>query len=166
MRLGAALAGVLLTATVHALPAQAVGQRTPIIVLPFSFFDTSGELRDQSADHASRLSTMAGELSAKLEGTGLYQSVPANGEVTACDRGDTACLLKTARQAGAALVLTGAVQKVSTMASDIWIGAFDAASGRRVFYRQLTFRGDTDEAWRHATSFLVHQIEADPPKVP
>ena len=149
-----------------ASPARAVGPTTSVIILPFSFFDTSGEPRDQRADHTARLSAMTGELGTGLESTGLYHLLPATGTVIACDRGDTACILKRSGEAGAALIMTGAVQKVSTMASDLWVGAFDVASGRRVFYRQLTFRGDTDDAWRHATSFLVHQIEADPPKVP
>ena len=148
------------------VPARAENEATRLYVTPFGFFDTSGEPRDQKAEHAGRLATMARELGSDLERKGLFRIVPPQADAPSCPDGDTVCILSRARQAGAALVLAGAVQKVSTMASSIWVGAFDAASGKRLFYRQLTFRGDTDEAWRHATSFLTQEIEDDPPKPP
>jgi hypothetical protein len=46
----------------------------------------------------------------------------------------------------------------------MWVGVFRADDGKRVFFRQLTFRGDADDAWRHATTFLSHQLEDHPPE--
>ena len=147
--------------------ARAEGGPVKLFMTPFGFFDTSGEVRDQRAEHASRLQTLSHDLGSELERKGLYRVVMAPpGDGSSCSSNDTACLLRQARDSGATLVLAGAVQKVSTMASSIWVGAFDASSGKRVFYRQLTFRGDTDEAGQHATAFLGREIEDDPPKSP
>lgn len=147
-----------------ARPVAAEGAPERLLMIPFGFFDTSGEPRDQRAEHASRLAAMARELSSNLESSGLYEIVRLPQGTARCGQGETACILDQARTAGADLVLAGAVQKVSTMASSVWIGAFEAASGKRVFYRQLSFRGDTDEAWHHAAVFIAGEIRDDPPR--
>ena len=129
-----------------------------VVLMPFSYLDTSGEPRDQATEHDARLALMADVLRSGLEGTGSYRVASVPPQIAACAAKDSDCILAGARDAGAALVLTGAVQKVSTMATQLWIGLFDAADGRRLFYRQLTFRGDTDQAWQRSAQFLVHEI--------
>jgi len=49
------------------------------------------------------------------------------------------------------------------MESNVWMGVFEANDGKRVFFRQVTFRGDTDDAWRHAAAFLSREIADHPP---
>jgi hypothetical protein len=133
--------------------AEANSSPERLLISPFGFLDTSGEPRDQRAEHTERLSSMTHELASGLEASGLYRIVE-----------EGQCVIEQARAAGADLVLAGAVQKVSTMASSVWVGAFETATGKRVFYRQMTFRGDTDDAWHHATSFMVREIKDDPPR--
>lgn len=157
-----AIAGLLVIAA--ALSATASAAPLKILLMPFSFFDTSGEPSDQSAEHARRLAAITSDLAAKIEDSGLFHVVAAPADAPACPDGDSECILERARRVGADLILTGAVQKVSTMASQLWVGAFDAATGKRVFYNQLSFRGDTDQSWQRATSFLFDQLAADPPK--
>ena len=45
------------------------------------------------------------------------------------------------------------------MELNVWMGVFEAGDGKRVFFRQVTFRGDTDDAWRHAAAFLSREID-------
>jgi hypothetical protein len=154
-------AAVLVLALASPGPAAADAPR--VAVLPFSYLDTSGERRDQSAEHQARLAAMAEQLRSELDaGGGLRVEVLPAAAVSGCATGESECLLAAARDAGADLVLTGAVHKISTMATQMWVGVFDAASGKRVFYRSLSFRGDTDDAWRRATRFLARQIAAAP----
>ncbi|WP_245446976.1 DUF2380 domain-containing protein [Methylobacterium sp. 17Sr1-1] len=46
----------------------------------------------------------------------------------------------------------------STLLLQMWAWLADARTGREVFSRDLTFRRDTDEAWRRAEAFRVSQI--------
>jgi len=95
---------------------------------------------------------------------GSYRVVATPADLAACAATDSACILAAAQRAGVDLILTGAIQKVSTMATQLWAAVFDAGDGKRLFYRQLTFRGDTDQAWERATAFLAKEIEANPVK--
>jgi hypothetical protein len=158
---------VLLTSLGAAHGAQTPSSSTSLAILPFGFLDTSGEPRDQTAEHAARLGAMTDQLRSQLEAGGRYRTVELpEAAIESCQAQDSACLLTQARQAGADLVMTGAVQKVSSLILEMWVGVFDVATGARVYYRNLSFRGDNDEAWRRATSFLLRQIEKDPPKKP
>jgi len=158
----AAAAGLLIAAGIACGPAAA--EAPAIAVMPFAYLDTSGEPRDQRAEHAARIAAMAGDLRASLADRGRFRVVAAD-IAGACAAEDSACVLAAAREAGADLVVTGAIQKASTMESQMWVGIFAADSGERVLYRNLSFRGDTDEAWRRATRFLVRQIETAAPAV-
>ena len=153
-----------------ALPAllaagPAFAEPPTLAVLPFSYLDTSYEPKDQAADHARRLAAMSSDLGTLLAGDGYRIVALAEGDrAHLCPQGDPNCALGRARRDGADLVLAGAVQKISTMASRIWIGIFDTRTGERVYYGDLNFRGDTDEAWRRATEFAAERIEAERPR--
>lgn len=77
--------------------------------------------------------------------------------------GDDECGPKAAGGAGADFVLAAAMQKASTMESNVWVGDFKADDGKRLFFRQLAFRRGADDARRHATAFLDREIEGHPP---
>ncbi len=151
---------------VAVLAALAFGQAecsaaTPagLVVLEFGYLDTSGEPRDQRAEHAARLAEMRKSIGSRLSTGDLFRIVPLPDFPTETCRENASCLLKEARQSGADFVLTGTIHKISTMASQMWVGMFDAKTGERVFYRQISFRGDTDEAWRRASAYLAREIE-------
>lgn len=151
-------------ALVIALLTTSKGQPAEVprmMMLPFSFFDTSGEPQDQKSEHAARLAALDRQIGDALQTRGFYHLVAPPSNVLSCQPGEEACVLAGARQAGTDLILTGAVQKASTLILQIWVGAFDAHDGKRLFYRQLSFRGDTDDAWQHAGAFLVQEIESD-----
>ncbi len=61
-------------------------------------------------------------------------------------------------------MLFGAVQKLSGLVLWARASVVDSATGKPALERLLTFRGDNDEAFRRAGSFLARQIaEALPP---
>jgi hypothetical protein len=141
------------------------GDTSPVaVIMPFGFVDTSGEVRDQSAEHRARLDRMAEDLATTIARAGAYRVVATPPDVASCAPTDSACLLAGARRAGVDLIIAGTLQKVSTMATQLWAAVFDAKDGKRLLYRQLTFRGDTDQAWDRATSFLAQEIAANPVK--
>jgi hypothetical protein len=147
---------------VAALPAIAEQPVHSLALMPFTYVDTSGEPRDQTVDHEARLRRMSTEIGAELDNGRIYRVVPVPPELERCDATDSDCILAASRRAGVDRLLVGTLQKVSTMATQGWVGLFDASTGRRLFYRQLTFRGDNDQAWERAASYLSKEIRSSP----
>ncbi len=58
----------------------------------------------------------------------------------------------------------GAVQKLSSLVLWARASVIDTASGQPVLERLLTFRGDNDESFARAGSFLARQIADGLPK--
>ncbi|WP_374547613.1 DUF2380 domain-containing protein [Rhodoblastus sp.] len=134
---------------------------TPLLVMPFAFADDEDDAR--CAAHADHMELMLRELRSAIDQKGVYRTIAPDPLLADFMIGDTACVLRRARDLGAAYVLAGAVQNVSAMASNVWLGLFDAADGRRLSYWQSTFRGDNDESWRRAATFFGEEISAAPP---
>ncbi|MGF1611784.1 MAG: DUF2380 domain-containing protein [Kiloniellales bacterium] len=163
--------GRLLPLLIFLLASEALAEAaapSKLAIDDFVYLDTSGEPRDQTAEHAARLAAMAVALRGELAESGLFEVVAlaADGDEAACPEDGGACVLARARDSGADLLLLGAVQKISTMATQVWVSAFDVATAERVFYRHLSFRGDTDEAWQRASRYLTREIKTDPPRTP
>ncbi|WP_082145473.1 DUF2380 domain-containing protein, partial [Microvirga massiliensis] len=137
-----------------------------VAVLPIKLLDTSAEPLDQSADHDRRLAALASDLTVDLGKTGLFRTVEVEPEVLRqrCPDEAAECLLEVARDEGARLMFLGVVHKSSTLILQMWARFVDAETRSVVFSRELSFRGDTDEAWRRAEAFLVEQIRSTPPR--
>ncbi len=134
-------------------------QPVVVAIAGLSYTDTSGEVLDQRAQHRERLEAFASALLRDLEGSGKYRIVPMNCGAAPCTAGTEASeLQKAARTAGAKLVVTGGVHKMSTLVQWAKIEIADEDEGRVVFERTLTFRGDTDLAWQRAETFTARQI--------
>lgn len=157
-----ALVPALLFLLCAASPATAAEEQLAIAVLDFGFFDTSGEPRDQRGEHETRLQAVGKELRSGLEASERFDLVAFQGGAPDCAPEDSQCILASAKEIGAEVVLAGAIQKGSSMDIKLWAGAFDVASGERVFFRQMGLRGDTDEAWLRGARFLVEQLETAP----
>lgn len=159
-----ALVASALAALVHGLvptlAEAAEPQRPTLAILPIKMLDTSAEPIDQSADQARRLKALTDALTADLAASGLYRTIPVSREQlrTRCPDERPECLLDAARESGADLVFIGVVHKSSTLIMQLWARMVDTASHRKVFVRDLNFRGDNDEAWRRAEAFLVAQF--------
>src|SRR5690606_24483601 len=59
---------------------------------------------------------------------------------------------------GARYLLFGQVQKMSTLIGSMRFAMLDLEANSAVCDRFLTYRGDTDEAWRRASNMLVEEI--------
>jgi hypothetical protein len=68
------------------------------------------------------------------------------------------CELDIARQAGAARILLGWVQKVSNLILNINIEVRDAGTGKAVLVKSVDLRGNTDLSWQRGIDFLVRDM--------
>lgn len=130
-----------------------------VAILPIKLLDTSGEVRDQRAEHDRRLVLLADSISSEL---GNAPRVSAEIAAT-CQPETTACLLSLARDQNAEQALFIVVQKTSTLILQIFANLVDTESGQIVLSRNLSFRGDNDEAWHRAGRFLARQIRGATP---
>jgi hypothetical protein len=139
---------------------NAQSEHVRIAVAEFDYSDTSGEQRDQAADHSRRLKAFAEMIRNELANSGKYEVVVIDCAGKLCSAGTIAPadLFAAARQAGARLLLYGGIQKLSTLIQYAKAEAVDVKASRLVFDRLMTFRGDTDEAWAHAEHFLAREF--------
>ncbi|HEY1781180.1 MAG TPA: DUF2380 domain-containing protein [Roseiarcus sp.] len=132
---------------------------TALAVLNLDYVDTSGEPTDQTAAHQRRAADFVSALERDLGANRQYRIVPMSCGSAPCDPAMSPTEIeKAARAAGAKLVLLGGVHKMSTLVQWAKIQIADEERGRIVFDRLVTFRGDTDEAWRKAESFIARDI--------
>ncbi len=139
-----------------------------LLVLPLDMVDTSGEIPSHAEEHEDRLAALALYLSNELRAHGLYAIVDPTPIRTEIDKARAAqpladcngCERDLGRLAHADRVLTGEVDKVSTLIGSLHLKIVDVATGHNVFDRVLGFRGDTDDAWQHAVRFFVRDLGA------
>ena len=130
-----------------------------VVLLPVQVLDTSGEAQDQRAAHAARAAAVADELAGALSATGREVAVVAREEMAArCPGRAPRCLLDLVREKGGAEVLLASVHKSSSLILTLHAQLVDPAADRIVLSRELSFRGDTDEAWTHAARFLGKEL--------
>jgi hypothetical protein len=53
----------------------------------------------------------------------------------------------------------GAIDKVSTLIGSLTLRIADVETGRNIFVRAVSFRGDTYEAWQRAMRSLIRELE-------
>jgi len=107
----------------------------------FSYRDVSGEPADQTAAHRKRLEAFMTALRHGVEADRRYRLLP-----DAATDGD------------AAILITGGIQKLSTLVQWAKVTAVDAATNRVLLDKLYTFRGDSDEAWDRAEAFVSVDI--------
>ncbi|MGJ0622388.1 MAG: DUF3280 domain-containing protein [Methylocystis sp.] len=161
----------LLLPLVEAAPGLAEEPRRRLLVLDFELIDTSNEPIDQSDDHARRLARTRDDISAGLAARGVYVVVdraPIADDLDAIlkrtyIRTCNGCERSLATKAGADLVLTGVVNKVSTLILSMGVSMARASTGELIYHQGFDFRGDNDQSWARATKFFVERIARDPP---
>jgi hypothetical protein len=150
----------LAAAIVCASPCSAQAETPVLAVAEIQYSDTSGEVIDQSADHFRRLRAFEASLRADLAASGKVRNAALDCPPNACSIGDvdTDQLLGKAQAAGAGYLLITSFHKLSTLVQWAKFDIIDVKTRNVVFNRLVTFRGDSDEAWRHAESFMVREI--------
>lgn len=131
-----------------------------VAVADFDYVDTSGEVMEQERAHAERLRVLAQQVREGLDHSGRYRVVKLACAPAPCSAGrtDPAELIAKAQAAGARLLVYGGIQKMSTLIQYGNAQVVDLDADRLVFNRNISFRGDNDEAWRRAAQFLVADL--------
>jgi hypothetical protein len=145
---------LLVSSLAHADPLK-------VAVFDFELLDTSlqGEVNGPQADEQRRLKDVAEQLRKALAGAGKFvvlDIAPVNAAAHASNlQACGGCDVKYAQQLGADLAITGVVQKVSNLILNMNIYLRDTHSGHLVTAMSADFRGNTDESWSRATSYLL-----------
>jgi Protein of unknown function (DUF2380) len=150
----------LVAAIFSGCPGAAQAEVPILAVAEIQYSDTSGEVIDQSAEHFRRLREFEASLRADLAATGKVQNAALDCPPNACSIGevDADQLLGKAQAAGAGYLLVSSFHKLSTLVQWAKFDIIDVKTRNVVFNRLVTFRGDSDEAWRHAETFIVREI--------
>src|SRR6195952_4058467 len=153
-----ALLVVLLTLMISA-PARADPPK--LAVFDFELVDTSlqGEVDGPRKDEQARLMRVGDQGRKELAESGRFDLLDIS-PVNAAAHGSNlqacgGCDVQYARQLGGDLAITGVVQKVSNLILNINIYLRDVHSGRLVTSMSVDLRGNTDESWSRATSYLL-----------
>ncbi len=134
-----------------------------VSVADFDFVDSSGEARDQTAQHEQRMKALKADIIAKINKSGHYEAaaLPCGQPICSAGSLDQDSIAKAARGAHAKYVVFGGVHKVSTLIQFGQVGVMDGATGRSVLSRTITFRGDDEAAWQHASDFISQMLLED-----
>ncbi|RWM97483.1 MAG: DUF2380 domain-containing protein [Mesorhizobium sp.] len=130
-----------------------------LAVANFEFKDTSGEVRDQTAEHAARLKAFGVALQDGLSEKIEVVALPCQAEQCTIKDPGLVDLSRQARTASAKYLLIGQVHKMSTLVGWVKFAVVDLNDNKPVCDRYLTYRGDTDEAWRRAAEFTARDVE-------
>lgn len=152
------LACVLLLLTLA--PGRSQAAAPALAVTAPDFADTSGEPRNQVADHARRVKLFTDTLRTDLATSGKFRITPLDCSPSPCTvaTSDPAELVAKAREAGAVYLLIGGIHKMSTLVQWAKFDILDVNTQTVVFDRMITFRGDDDTAWERAATFLKQEI--------
>ncbi|AWK89350.1 DUF3280 domain-containing protein [Azospirillum thermophilum] len=160
------IASACLLAALLAIPAGARAEERPARLLLFDveLLDSSGE--GEHPDHAGRLKRVTDLMRTELESSGRYSVMPAGQSgaadapppsVAAC----SGCELDLGRRAGAAVVATGVIRKVSSLILSIDITLRNVEDGSVVARGVADIRGDNERSWRRGVDWLLrHRILA------
>ena len=143
------------------LPWVARAAPSQVAVFDFELVDTSlqGEVDGPRSDEQGRLMRAGDQVRKALADSGRFTvldiapvNVAAHGSnLEACG----GCEVALARQLGADLVITGTVQKVSNLILNINLYLRDVHTGQLVAAMSADMRGNTDESWTRAASYLL-----------
>jgi Protein of unknown function (DUF2380) len=132
-----------------------------VAAFDFELVDTSlqGEVDGPRADEQARLMRAGDQLRRELESSGKFQLLdiaPVNAaahgrNLQACG----GCDVQLAQRLGADLAITGVVQKVSNLILNMNIYVRDVHTGNLDAVISVDLRGNTDESWSRAMSYLV-----------
>jgi hypothetical protein len=139
-----------------------------VAVFDFELVDTSlqGEVDGPRTDEQKRLAQAGDQVRKALTESGKFAvldiapvNVAAHGSnMQACG----GCDVQLAQKLGADLAITGVVQKVSNLILNINFYLRDAHTGNLITSMSADFRGNTDESWSRATSYLLRNRLLEP----
>jgi Protein of unknown function (DUF2380) len=132
-----------------------------LAIFDFELLDTSleGEMRGPQADERDRLILISDQVRKQLTESGKFQLLDISPVKAAAEGSNLqacgGCDVQYAQRIGADLVITGVMKKVSTLLLNLTIFVRDVHTGQLITAMNADFRGNTDESWTRATSYLV-----------
>ena len=132
-----------------------------IAVADFDYIDTSGEVRDQRAEHQARMAQFAELLRAKLAAEGEFHVIPLACAEPPCTpiNMQPEKFIAASRRTAARFVVYGGIHKTSTLVQWGDVELLDLEANKLLLKRTVTFRGDNDEAFRRAAAFVGDTIK-------
>ena len=145
----------------HSEAAVTQDEAVKVAIIDFTYIDTAGEPTNQVDVHRKHLQAFMTALRADFERDATVHLLPSSCPPLCADDGQRpADLLRSAAKAGAKILVTGGIQKLSTLVQWVKVTAFDVDATRLVFDKLFTFRGDSDEAWQRAEVFVSQEVRA------
>lgn len=131
-----------------------------VAVADFDYIDTSGEVRDQRAEHQARVAHFAELLRENLGAQGGFHVRPLQCAEPPCTpiNMQPARFIDASRRSGARFVVYGGIHKISTLVQWGDVQLLDLEADKVLFRQNVTFRGDTDEAFRRAAAFVGESV--------
>jgi len=132
-----------------------------LAIFDFELLDTSleGEMRGPQADERDRLILISDQVRKQLTESGKFQLLDISPVKAAAEGSNLqacgGCDVDYAQKIGADLVITGVMRKISTLILNLTIFVRDVHTGQLITAMNAHFRGNTDESWTRATSYLV-----------
>jgi hypothetical protein len=143
------------------IPVPARAEPPKLAVFDFELLDTSleGEMRGPQVDEHNRLIRVSDQVRRQLSESGKFQLLDISPVKTAADGSNLqscgGCDVEYAQRIGADLVITGVMRKISTLILNLTIFVRDVHTGQLITAMNADFRGNTDESWTRATSYLL-----------
>ena len=110
---------------------------------------------------AARLAAFADRLRAAIDASGRAATVaPACAPACSPLRTPLPQMAEAARAAGATLLLAGGVKRISPAMGTVRLVLIDLPADKVVCQRELTYRGDSPEAWAKAADFAAEDLLA------
>lgn len=133
-----------------------------LAIFTFELYDTSleGEVRGADPAEAARLEMITDLLRDAYRDQGSYELVDTDAmqerlatmpKLRTCN----GCESRLAREVGADQVVTGFVQKISTLILSLSMSVHDAETGNLLRKYNASIRGNTDESWSHGVRYLI-----------
>ena len=151
----------LWAAAVMCLAAGAARAAVPsVAVADFDFVDSSGEARDQTTQHEADMKALKADIIATLGKDGKFtvDALKCKQPVCSAESLDQNSMVQAARAQQEKYVVFGGVQKISTLIQFGQVRVMDVASGQAVLSRAITFRGDDQAAWQHASDYVSQML--------
>ncbi|MBY6243292.1 DUF3280 domain-containing protein [Methylosinus sp. Sm6] len=159
---------VLAAVAFCASPSRAAAPlKLAVFDLELDDFSAGGPLAGESAEETERLRKMTRLARELLAASGLFEIVdigPSQEPRVAQHwlRKCNGCEADAARAAGADLSFVGFFRKISVMLQGLEFRIRDARSGELVNISQTSLRGETDESWRRALTYLIRHNLVEP----
>lgn len=95
-----------------------------------------------------------------LAGVANYKVLRLEYDKPTCSVGNLGAdsLISAARRSGARVLVYGGIHKMSTLVQWGEMQAVDLDRAQLLVRRSFTFRGDSDEAFRHAADFICESL--------